>query len=134
MDSTTLTSIISTVAAALSGLITWMVGKKKRQVELEKKETEIQQMKNESSLQIMQQYQEALDDLKDRYESRFDYLKKEYAIRHEDLKADYERKYQRLLEEKHGEIAGLKREIESLRRNLELWKKKYRDLKTDFEK
>lgn len=135
-----LTTLITTAAALLTGIATWAVGKKKRDIELEEKKTqlrlktaEIEKMKADSSKRIMSQYQEALDDLQKRYEMRFDYLKKEYNIRHEDLKADYERKYQRFEEERDAEIQGLKREIESLRRNLELWKKKYRNLKKDLQ-
>lgn len=134
-----LTTLITTIAAFITGVATWMVGKKKRAIELEEKKTqlrlktaEIEKMKTDSSKRIMNQYQDALDDLQKRYEMRFDYLKKEYNIRHQDLKADYERRYKRFEEERESEIQELKKEIDKLRRNLELWKTKYRNLKKEL--
>lgn len=126
--------IITTIVGAITGVITWFATRRSKHVELERKNAEIANMKADSSQRIMDQYQEALDDLKQRYDARFDYLKEEYEMRHNDLKADYDRKYMRLHEEKEDQIQSLKKEIDSLRRNLETWKQKYRSLKTDIEK
>lgn len=135
-----LTTLITTIAAAITGAATWIFSRQKRDVELEQKKTAIQvkdaeivKLRSESSAQIMSQYQNALDDLKSRYDERFEYLKTEYRIRHQNLKADYERKHEKLKNDKHSEIEALKKEIENLRRNLELWKRKYRDLKREIQ-
>lgn len=131
MTSTLLTTLVTAAASTITGVITWYTSKRKRDVELSAKVVEIERLKSENSQRIMDQYQEALDDLKKRYDERFEYLKNEYRIRHEDIKRDYERKFQRLKEDKHGEIANLKREIEQLRKSLERWKRKYNELKNE---
>lgn len=141
MNETITTLLITTASSALTGLAAWIASGRKRLVELQEREmvirqkdAEIKKMRDESATRIMKQYQDALDDLQKRYEERFEYLKKEYKIRHEDVKKDYERKYQQLVLDKDNAIAHLQSEIEKLKRNLDLWKNKYRTLKKEIEK
>lgn len=61
---------------------------------------------------IVDLYQDSLTDLKGRYQDKYD-----------DLKSTYDEKFQ-----------VVQKEVEYLKQNLEDWKKRYFDLKRDFEK
>jgi DNA anti-recombination protein RmuC len=91
-------------------------------------EAEVAKIRTESNQAIMDQYQEALDDLKKRSDERYKYLVDEFARRHEDLKADYERKVKAIKDEKDHEIQELIRKIKNLSSKLEYWKNKYEQL------
>lgn len=139
-------NIFTLLGILLSGAVGWFFSRATTKAEIKKKDAEIGQMeaevtkiKADSSQRIMDQYQEALDDLKNRYEDRYEYLKKEFERRHADVKEDYDRKYaaaqenfKRVIEEirteKDAEIEGLKKKIDNLSRSLDYWKKKYKEL------
>lgn len=134
------------LGVVVSGVVGWAFSRSMTKADLKKKDAEIGQMeaeitkiKADSSQRIMDQYQEALDDLKTRYEDRYDYLRKEFERRHEDVKEDYERKYataqanfnrviMEIRTEKDSEIEKLKKKIDNLSRSLDYWKKKYKEL------
>lgn len=115
------------VAALFGGGSGWLFTRKTKKVELEQKEAEIAKLKHSSNQSIMDQYQEALDDLKKRYEERFSYLEKEYDRRHSDLRLDYERKIKMIKAEKDEEIEVLKKRVNSLSQKLSYWQNKYKE-------
>ena len=80
--------------------------------ERKRKRAEVNAAKADNQQKIMDLYQEALDDLEERYEKRFAFLKAEQEAHFQTLQA----------------------EIKALKKNLELWKKKYRLLKEELER
>jgi len=102
---------IPVIISSIGGLSIWYYERTKRRQELKKSEQHIQATETAHQQQIVDLYQEALTDLKTRYDEKF-----------KDLKADYSQKFE-----------DLQTEIKSLRTNLELWKTKYKNLKSEFE-
>ena len=84
---------IGEIITFLAGLGAWGYERKKRKQEIKKAETSHKH-------QVVDLYQEALDDLKKRYDEKF---------------------------------ADLEAEIKRLEKNLDLWKNKYKSLKTEFD-
>ena len=119
--------------SGIGGLVGWFTARKQKEAQIEAKNAEIASLRADGSKKIMDNYQEALDDLKKRYDERFQYLKEEYEMRHKDLRSDYERKYERLKEDKNGQIEGLNRKVDNLVRNVKTWQEKYRTLKKEFD-
>ena len=81
------------IITAVIGFSAWAFERKKRKQEIKRADIENQQ-------QIVDLYQEVLNDLKKRYDHKFE---------------------------------DLKEEINELRNNLNLWKRKYQTLKKEFE-
>jgi hypothetical protein len=115
------------VAALFGGGSGWLFTRKAKKVEIEQKEAEIAKLKTSSSQSIMDQYQEALDDLEKRYEKRSKYMEKEYERRHADLHLDYERKIKMIKDEKDAEIEMLKKRVNRLSGKLNYWQNKYQE-------
>jgi hypothetical protein len=115
------------IPALIGGGGGYFFTRKTKKVELEIKEAEIANLKSDRSKSIMDQYQEALDDLQKRYENRFEYLKEESTRRHEDVRLSFERKVEMIRQEKDSEIEGLNRKINSLSQKLRYWQNKYKE-------
>ena len=108
---------IGELIAIVSGLIGGSLIERKR------KKIEVKLADADATGKLMDLYQEALDDLKKRYEERIADLQSQ----HDDKLKELEKKFNERFHE-------LEEEIKRLRVNLELWKKKYRRLKEEFDK
>jgi molecular chaperone GrpE (heat shock protein) len=91
------------MTALIAGLVGWFFTRKKQKVDVTT--TEI-----DNAAKMMQMYKDALDDLGDRYENKYNSVAKLY-------------------EDKE---TVLKMEVEYLKKELNLWKKKYNDLLREF--
>jgi uncharacterized protein YydD (DUF2326 family) len=84
----------------------------------------------DATKKIVDLYQDAIDDLEKRYKERYDELEKFYKNRIENMRDSIRKE---LRAEMEAELEELRKEVKSLRTNLELWKTKYRNLKEAFE-
>ncbi len=97
-----------TVTLVIAGLIAWFPNRKRNDVDVKKG--------------IVDLYQDSLTDLKARYEEKYQDLKASYEIRFEDLKKSFD-----------GKMNDFASEVEELKKSLNDWKKKYFNLKRDFD-
>lgn len=103
------------LSVVLGGLAGWIF-------ERQRKRAELKSIQADSSQKIVDLYQEALDDLKVRYEEKFEFTEVQYNLKTANLIKGFEERHQHL-----------EQKLEKMIKEQEMWKKKYTELKREFE-
>ena len=120
----------------LNGLVLLITGgfwydAKKKKAELKRLNATVKSDEADATKKIVDLYQESIDDLEKRYKARYVEMEQFYKERIDNMRKSIRNE---LRSEVHQEIADLRKEVINLRKNLELWKNKYRKLKEEFDR
>lgn len=103
------------ITALVAGFGGWFFQRKQKHAELEA-------LRADNSKQVVQLYQDALDDLKVRYEEKFTTTQKDYNAKTANLIKNFEGRHQEL-----------EKRFDSLQKDYDSVKRKYTALKKEFE-
>ena len=120
--------IINGIMLLITGSF-WYDAKKKK-AELKQMDANAKGADADATKKIVDLYQESIDDLEKRYKERYKEMEQFYKERMDNMKDSIRKE---LRAEMEHEIDELRKEVKSLRTNLELWKTKYRNLKEAFD-
>ncbi len=127
----------------LNGLVLLITGgfwydAKKKKAELKRLNATVKSDEADATKKIVDLYQESIDDLEKRYKARYVEMEQFYKERIEQMKDSIRKELRAEMEPELTAqmklIEELRKEVKSLRSNLELWKTKYRKLKEEFDR
>lgn len=107
------------LAVVSTGFVAWFFNRKGKKLE--------------NSQKIIDLYNEALAKLKIQYDERYEFLESEYKNRDDILKESYDLKFSKLKEVYDSKFSELKKELQRLKQSQTIWRKKYLDLKKEFD-
>jgi hypothetical protein len=124
------------ITALVAGFGGWFFQRKQKHAELEA-------LRADNSKQVVQLYQDALDDLKVRYEERFQAEQKDYGAKTANLVKNFEERHQALegrfdrlrkeYDEQKKKSAELEKRFSALQKDHDQLKRKYNSMKKEYE-